>query len=63
MKDYSNVHAVCRECAIAAGFTPEDKTVGVWMDECGICHERKPCTDLHHDWHRPKAKESEASNG
>ena len=56
MKDYSNVHAVCRECAIAAGFTPEDKVVGVWMDECGICHERKPCTSLHHDWHPPKKK-------
>ena len=36
------------------GFTPEDKVVGVWMDECGVCHQRKPCTDLHHDWKPPK---------
>jgi hypothetical protein len=28
----------------------KDKAVGVWTDECGICHERKPCTNLHHDW-------------
>ena len=28
--------------------------VGVWTDECGICHERKPCTNLHHDWNPPK---------
>lgn len=52
--DYSTIHAVCRECATAAGFAPKDKVVGVWMDECGICHERKPCTDLHHDWRRNK---------
>jgi hypothetical protein len=48
--DYSTIHAVCRECATAAGYIPKAKTVGVWTDECGICHERKPCTDLHHDW-------------
>lgn len=48
--DYSEVGAVCSDCAKAAGFTPKDKAVGVWMDECGICHERKPCTDLWHDW-------------
>ena len=52
MTDYSNVHAVCRECATAAGFVPKNKVVGVWMDECGICHEQKPCTDLHHDWRK-----------
>lgn len=63
MNDYSTIHAVCRECAMKAGFTPKDKCVGVWMDECGICHKQKPCTDLHHYWHRPKAKESEAANG
>ena len=50
MSDYSTIHAVCHECATAAGYTPKDKVVGVWVDECGICHERKPCTDLWHDW-------------
>ena len=50
MKDYSNIGAVCSDCARAAGFVPKDKVVGVWTDECGICHELKPCTDLHHDW-------------
>ncbi len=53
MTDYSTVHAVCRDCATAAGFTPKNKTVGVWMDVCNICHERKPCTDLWHDWQKP----------
>lgn len=50
--DYSEVGAVCRECAKAAGFTPKDKAVGVWMDECGICHKQKPCTNLWHDWQK-----------
>ena len=54
MSDYSTIHAVCRECATSAGFVPKDKVVGVWLDECGICHERKPCTDLHHDWRLKK---------
>ena len=54
MKDYSNTRTVCFECARKAGFTPKNKTVGVWVDECGICHERKPCTDLLHDWIPPK---------
>lgn len=52
MTDYSNIGPVCRDCAIAAGFVPKDKVVGVWIGECGICHERKPCTDLWHDWKR-----------
>jgi hypothetical protein len=56
MADYSNIVAVCDDCAIAAGFTPKDKVVGVWMDECGICHKQKPCTDIHHDWENPKRK-------
>ena len=50
MKDYSNIGAVCSDCARAAGLEPKDKIVGVWTDECGICHRRKPCTDLNHDW-------------
>ena len=54
MSDYSTIHAVCRECATSEGFVPKDKVVGVWLDECGICHERKPCTDLHHDWRLKK---------
>ena len=54
MSDYSTINAVCRECATAAGYVPKDKVVGVWMDTCGICHERKPCTNLHHDWRRKK---------
>ena len=60
MNDYSNIGAVCHDCAEEAGFTPKPKTVGVWLGECEICHERKPCTDLHHDWMR---EESEADNG
>ena len=51
---YANVGAVCRDCAIAAGFTPKHRVVGVWTDECGICHQKKPCTNLHHDWNPPK---------
>ena len=54
MTDYSHVGAVCDDCAIKAGFWPKNKVVGVWLDECGICHQQKPCTDLHHDWHPPK---------
>lgn len=52
--DLSNIHAVCHDCARTLGFTPEDKVVGVWMDECDVCHQHKPCTDLHHDWKPPK---------
>lgn len=54
MKDYTNIGAVCFDCARKAGFSQKNKAVGVWVDECGICHERKPCTDLHHDWMPPK---------
>ena len=52
MIDYSAVQAVCFDCAKAAGFVPKEKVVGVWIDECDVCHERKPCTNLHHDWKR-----------
>lgn len=36
------------------GLLAEEKSVIVRNDECGICHARKPCTDLHHDWIPPK---------
>jgi len=49
-----NTGAVCRECALAAGFVPKNKAVGVWVDECALCGERKPCTDLVHDWTRKR---------
>ena len=55
--DYSGVGAVCRDCAIKAGYKPKDKVVGVWTDECGICHQQKPCTDMHNDWESPKERE------
>jgi hypothetical protein len=44
MKDYSNVGAVCRDCAQAAGFTPKDKVAGVWMGKCGICGKQDCAT-------------------
>ena len=50
----SNIHAVCGDCARTLGFTPKNKVVGVWMGECGVCHQRKPCTNLWHDWNPPK---------
>jgi hypothetical protein len=56
--DYSNIGSVCLDCAKKAGFTMKKKAVGVWTDECGICHKQKPCTNLWHDWVPPK-KESE----
>lgn len=54
MIDYSNIGAVCFDCAMAAGFTPKNKAAGVWVSACGICHQQKPCTDLWHDWVPPK---------
>lgn len=56
--DLSSIHAVCDDCARTLGFTPKDKAVGVWMDECGVCHLRKACTDLHHDWKQVKKGET-----
>lgn len=56
MSDYSNVGAVCSDCAKKAGFAPKEKAVGVWLDKCGICHERKMCTNLWHDWAPPKKR-------
>ena len=58
MKDYSNVRAVCFDCARNAGFTPKKKAVGVWIGKCEICLMQKPCTDLWHDW-IPYAKKDE----
>ena len=60
MIDYTNIGAVCSDCARKAGFVPKKKTVGMWVGECDICHKEKPCTDLWHDW-VPK-KESEERN-
>ena len=60
MIDYSKISADCFDCAKKAGFTMKEKAVGVWTDECGICHKQKPCTNLWHDWNPPK--KSEVSN-
>ena len=59
MKDYSNVGAVCADCAKMAGFTPKDKACGWWMGECDICHEKKWCNNLWHDWDPPKREVKE----
>lgn len=56
MADYANIGAVCFDCARKAGFTPKEKAVGVWVGECEICHERRPCTHLWHDWNPPKKR-------
>lgn len=58
MKDYSNVRAVCFDCARKAGFVQKNKAVIAFEDECGICKARRPCTDLRNDWMPPK-KESD----
>ena len=50
MTDYLNVRSVCFDCAKKAGFKMAKTAVGVWTDECGICHQYKPCTNLWHDW-------------
>lgn len=52
--DLSSIGAVCSSCAHALGFKPKNKTVGVWIGECEVCHKRKACTDLHHDWNPRK---------
>lgn len=58
MKDYSNVRAVCFDCARKAGFVQKKKAVIVFEDECGICKSRRPCTDLRNDWMQPKKRKS-----
>lgn len=62
MTDYTQIGAVCFDCAQNAGFTQKNKIVGAWVGECDICHKKKPCTDLWHDWNPPKT-ESEVKNG
>jgi hypothetical protein len=47
---YKDIDSVCSKCAQSIGFVPKDKVVGVWMGECELCHEFKPCTNLWHDW-------------
>ena len=37
VSDYSNIVAVCFDCARNAGFTPNKKTGGAWVGECDIC--------------------------
>ena len=54
--DYSNVRAVCFDCARKAGFMQKKKAVIAFEEECDICKARRPCTDLHHDWIPPKKK-------
>lgn len=54
-KDLLDIRTICFDCAKAHGFVMKDKAVGVWTDKCEVCHERKPCTNLHHDW-RKKGK-------
>ena len=54
--DYSNVRAVCFNCARKAGFLQKKKAVLAFEDDCDICKARRPCTDLHHDWIPQKKK-------
>ena len=55
MIDYSNIGAVCFDCARKAGLVQKKKKiVGAWIGECDICHKQKPCTDLWNDWNPPK---------
>lgn len=62
MKGYSNVGAVCFDCAKKAGFKFNKTAASVWTDECGICHEQKPCTNLWHDWNPPKNNNKTKTN-
>lgn len=50
------VNAICDDCARALGFVQKDKISGMWMGECEVCHKEMPCSDLWHDWHRPKGE-------
>jgi len=53
-KELLDVSAVCDDCAQRHGFTQKNKAIGIWMGECDICHERKACSNLWHDWRRVK---------
>ena len=59
-KNLKDVGAVCDDCATAAGFVRKPKEVGVWMGVCEVCGQRKPCTDLWHDWMRNEENETVA---
>lgn len=59
--DYSNVRAVCFNCARKAGFVQKKKAVIAFEDDCDICKARRPCTDLHNDWIPPKKIENDAA--
>ena len=65
MIDYTNIGAVCSDCAKKAGFVPKKKIFGMWVGECDICHKEKPCTDLWHDWvlTKKKGKKKESEDG
>jgi len=52
----AGVNAICDDCARALGFVRKDEIAGMWMDECGVCHKQMPCSDLQHDWYRPKGE-------
>ena len=54
MIEYSNVSAICFDCAQKVGFVQKNKIVGAWIGECDICHQKKTCSDLWHDWNPPK---------
>lgn len=56
MKSIEEVQTVCSDCAKKLGFTPKDKVVGVWMDNCDNCMQYRPCTNLWHDWNKEKCK-------
>lgn len=58
MKPIEEVQTVCSDCAEKLGFTPKDKVVGVWMDNCDNCMQYRPCTNLWHDWERNRKHES-----
>lgn len=48
--DLSSVNTICFDCAQLLGFEQKYKAVGVWTDNCEVCHQRKACTNLWHDW-------------
>lgn len=52
------VQTICFDCATALGYTLKDKAMGVWTDTCDVCKRLKPCTNLHHDWHKPMKGET-----
>ena len=57
MTDYSNIGAICFDCAKAAGFTQKNKIVGVWVGECDFCGKVAALTSLAHDWEKKEEDE------